>query len=38
MEKFFQKKGKEFFEIKERLIEISKKIGLPIADFKKVGK
>jgi len=36
---FFKKKKKEFFEIRERLVEFSKKIGLPIADFKKlVGK
>jgi len=33
---FFKKKKKEFFEIKERLIEFSKKIGLPIIDFKKL--
>jgi len=33
---FFKKKKKEFFEIKERLIEFSKKIGLPIFDFKKL--
>ena len=36
---FFRKKKKEFLEIKERLIEISKKIGLPVGEFKKlVGK
>ena len=36
---FFRKKNKEFLEIKERLIEISKKIGLPVGEFKKlVGK
>ena len=33
---FFKKKKKEFFEIKERLIEFSKKIGLPIFEFKKL--
>ena len=33
---FFKKKNKEFSEIKGRLIELSKKIGLPIADFKKL--
>ena len=33
---FFKKKNKEFSEIKERLIEISKKIGLPVSDFKKL--
>ncbi len=33
---FFKKKKKEFYEIKDRLVEISKKIGLPIADFKKL--
>ena len=33
---FFKKKKKEFFEIKDRLIEFSKKIGLPIVDFKKL--
>jgi RNA polymerase primary sigma factor len=33
---FFKKKKKEFSEIKDRLIEISKKIGLPISDFKKL--
>ena len=33
---FFKKKNKEFSEIKERLIEFSKKIGLPIAEFKKL--
>jgi len=36
---FFKKKKKEFYEIKDRLVELSKKIGLPIAEFKKlVGK
>jgi len=32
---FFKKKRKEFSEIRERLIEFSKKIGLPIYEFKK---
>ncbi len=32
---FFKKKRKEFFEIRDRLIEFSKKIGLPIFEFKK---
>ena len=33
---FFKKHKKEFFEIRERIIEHSKKIGLPISDFKKL--
>jgi len=33
---FLKKKKKEFTEIKERLIEFSKKIGLPISEFKKL--
>tara|TARA_B100000029_G_scaffold66424_1_gene59249 strand:- start:2207 stop:4123 length:1917 start_codon:yes stop_codon:yes gene_type:complete len=33
---FFKKKGKEFSEIRSRLIEFSKKIGLPISEFKKL--
>jgi len=33
---FFKKKGKEFSEIKSRLIEFSKKTGLPISEFKKL--
>tara|TARA_B100000686_G_scaffold70543_1_gene76336 strand:- start:342 stop:2258 length:1917 start_codon:yes stop_codon:yes gene_type:complete len=33
---FFRKKRKDYLEIKERLVEISKKIGLPISDFKKL--
>ena len=33
---FFKKKKKEFTEIRERLIEISKKIGLPIGEFRKL--
>jgi len=32
---FFKKKRKEFTEIRARLIEFSKKIGLPIYEFKK---
>ena len=36
---FFRKKKKEFYEIRDRLIELAKKIGLPIFEFKKlVGK
>jgi len=36
---FFKKKKKEFYEIRDRLVELSKKIGLPIFEFKKlVGK
>ena len=33
---FFKKNKKEFFEIRERIVEHSKKIGLPISDFKKL--
>ena len=33
---FFKKKKKEFSEIRERLIEFSKKIELPIHEFKKL--
>ena len=33
---FFKKKKKEFTEIRERLIEFSKKIGLPVDEFKKL--
>ena len=33
---FFKKKKKEYIEIKERLIEFSKKIGLPVSEFKKL--
>ena len=33
---FFKKKKKEFNEIRERLVEFSNKIGLPVADFKKL--
>ena len=35
---FFKKKKKEFNEIRERLVEFSNKIGLPVADFKKLVK
>tara|TARA_Y100000590_G_scaffold105953_1_gene120627 strand:+ start:2400 stop:4301 length:1902 start_codon:yes stop_codon:yes gene_type:complete len=33
---FFKKKRKEFLEVRERLVEISKKIGLPVGEFKKL--
>jgi len=33
---FFNKKKKEFNEIRERLVEFSKKIELPVGDFKKL--
>jgi len=33
---FFKKKRKEYLEIRERLIEFSKKIGLPLSEFKKL--
>ena len=33
---FFKKNKKEFDEIKDRLVELSKKIGLPIFEFKKL--
>jgi len=33
---FFKKKSKEFSEIRERLVEFSKKIGLPVSDYKKL--
>jgi len=33
---FFKKKNKEFNEIRERLVEISKKIGLPVGEYKKL--
>jgi len=33
---FFKKRKKEFNEIRERLIEFSKKVGLPINEFKKL--
>ena len=33
---FFKKKKKEFYEITDRLLELSKKIGLPIFEFKKL--
>jgi len=31
---FFKKKNKEFTETRERLVEFSKKIGLPVSEFK----
>jgi len=33
---FFKKKNKEFTEIRERLIEFSQKIGLPISEYKQL--
>ena len=33
---FFKKKKKEFDEIRERLIEFSNKIGLPVGEFKRL--
>ena len=33
---FLKKKKKEYLEIKERLIEFSNKIGLPVSEFKKL--
>ncbi len=33
---FFKKKNKEFTETRERLIEFSKKIGLPVGEFKQL--
>ncbi len=33
---FFKKKKKEFTEIRERLVEFSTKIGLPLNDYKKL--
>ena len=33
---FFKKKKKEFTDVRERLVEISKKIGLPVGEFKKL--
>ena len=33
---FFKKKNKEFTEIRERLIEFSQKIGLPIGEYKQL--
>jgi len=33
---FFKKKKKEFTEIRERLVEFSKKIELPVGEFKKL--
>ena len=34
---FFKKKKKEFSEIRERLVEFSRKVGLPISEFKKLA-
>ena len=33
---FVKKKNKEFTEIRERLLELSQKIGLPVGEFKKL--
>ena len=33
---FFKKNKNEFYEIRDRLVELSKKIGLPIFEFKKL--
>jgi len=33
---FFKKKKKEFSEIRERLIEFSQKIGLPVGEYKQI--
>ena len=33
---FFKKKKKEFTEIRERLVEISNRIGLPVGEFKQL--
>ena len=33
---FIKKKSKEFTEIRERLVELSQKIGLPVGEFKKL--
>tara|TARA_Y100000590_G_scaffold400732_1_gene485050 strand:+ start:857 stop:2764 length:1908 start_codon:yes stop_codon:yes gene_type:complete len=33
---FFKRKKKEFIEIRDRLVEFSKKIGLPVFEFKKL--
>ena len=33
---FFKKNNKEFTEIRERLLELSQKIGLPVGEFKKL--
>ena len=33
---FFKKKKKEFTEIRDRLVDFSKKIGLPVSEFKKL--
>ena len=36
LESFFQKYKKDFTEIKDRLVEFSKKIGLSVGEFKKL--
>ena len=36
LESFFKKYKKDFAEIKERLVEFSKKIGLSVGEFKKL--
>ena len=36
MESFFKKYKKDFTEIKDRLVEFSKKIGLSVGEFKKL--
>ena len=38
MEKFFKKHKKEFHEIRDRLVEFSKKIELPVGEFKSLVK
>ena len=35
---FFKKFKKDFSEIRERLVEFSKKIGLSVGEFKKLSK
>ena len=35
---FFKKDKSDFSEIKDRLVEFSKKIGLSVGEFKKLGK
>ena len=36
MESFFKKHKKDFSEIKDRLVEFSKKIGLSVGEFKRL--
>ena len=36
MEKFFQKNKNEFKNIRDRLVEISHKLGISVTDFKKL--